>query len=75
MGWSGGSELMNELIDAMNDEKIDAYAQHRIYMRVIESFESADCDTLCECLGRDPVFDDAYFTLNPDVREYYEKEK
>jgi hypothetical protein len=72
MGWSGGSELMNEIIDVLNDERIDAEAKFRIYKKLIDAFTSQDCDTLHECFD-DPIFKDAYFACFPDELEEYEE--
>jgi hypothetical protein len=66
MGWSGGSELMTEVISGiqtlgvMNDAKAEAF-----YSKLIAAFESHDCDTLEKCLGEDRRFDAAFFKANP----------
>lgn len=59
MGWASGSELMGEVIGAVQTEVDDAKTRRKIYRRVIAAFESADCDTLYECEGSDPAFDAA----------------
>jgi hypothetical protein len=59
MGWSGGSELMSEIISAVQALKSTDDAQiQELYRRMIVEFENNhDCDTLEECLGEDQRFD------------------
>lgn len=58
MGWSGGSEIAEPIIRAIKKCVKDETSRHYIYDRLIDAFENgADCDTLCECKGIDPVFD------------------
>jgi hypothetical protein len=59
MGWSGGSELMSEMISAVQALKSAENAQiQELYRRMIVEFENShDCDTLEECLGEDQRFD------------------
>lgn len=66
MGWSGGSQLFSQIIDALNDAGVDEEQRKAIYLEVIDSFENQDCDTPEECLSEDPAFDDAYYQLHPD---------
>lgn len=54
MGWSGGSEMMEQIIAVLRPELGDK-ARERIYPKLIRIFEDQDCDTLCEC-DSDPVF-------------------
>lgn len=66
MGWSGGSELMSEIIKyakpAIPDDK-----RKRFYVGVIRAFQGEDADTLGECIGQDEKFDKAFYYLNPDA--------
>lgn len=65
MGWNGGSELMDEIIDAHVDASLDYNTKYEIYLRIIRAFMNMDADTLDECLGRDVAYDRA-------LREIYE---
>lgn len=57
MGWSGGSELMNEVIEAVKAEVLDADARMRIYEPIYRAFRKEDWDTVGESLGLDEAFD------------------
>ena len=57
MGWASGSEIAYKLITVIQDNVPDDDARQAIYEELIEAFEDADCDTLCECRGVDPVYD------------------
>lgn len=65
MSWSSGSELMDNVIDAMQAVK-DAKVRKTVYASLIEAFEDMDCDTLYECRDSDPVFAEAYRELHPN---------
>ena len=57
MGWASGSELMRGIILAAEKAIPDEKIRKAFYKKVIRSFEDADCDTLYECKGHDPVYD------------------
>lgn len=64
MGWSGGSLVFDEIIDTLSAEMPSYEARKRIYSKLIVIFEdAADCDTLCECRGRDVAFDDVWLDI------------
>lgn len=54
MGWSSGSILMDEIIDAVNVTSLSESEKEFFYWRLIKSFKGFDCDTLSECV--DPIF-------------------
>lgn len=58
MGWASGSELLGEVVGAIQSNVPDKKARKKIYERVLSAFESHDCDTTEECYGSDPVFDE-----------------
>lgn len=64
MGWSSGSELAQQLIEAIQGEVEDKASRRRIYKRMITALESFDWDTQEEALGIDPEFDKAWESLN-----------
>ncbi len=76
MGWSGGSELMTEVISgvqslgSVDDVKVEAF-----YSKLIAALENHDCDTLEECLGEDRRFDAAFFKANPYQGGFYAASK
>ncbi len=58
MGWSGGSELMSEVISGVQKLRgVDDAQIQELYRGFIVAFETQDCDTLEECLGEDQRFD------------------
>jgi hypothetical protein len=59
MSWSGGSEIMSQIISNIKD-KMDPEDRETLYKELITSFEDKDCDTLYECLNEDSVFDKVY---------------
>lgn len=69
MGWGRGSSLFSEVIDVIQGEVKDFTVRKIIYIRLIEAFESADCDTLDECYGDDPAFDKVWDEMYPSDEE------
>lgn len=69
MGWSGGADLMGDVI--MSAKKVITNKDQRcmFYKLIIPSFEGFDCDNLCECKGIDMMFDHAYNHLHPEHDE------
>ena len=69
MGWSGGADLMADVI--MSAKKVITNKDERcmFYKLIIPSFEGFDCDTLCECRGIDKMFDHAYNQLHEGDEE------
>ena len=57
---------MGVVIDTLDDEDIADDTLKRIYEKLIVAFEDHDCDTLCECLDRDPIFDEVYRSMYPE---------
>ena len=68
MGWTSGSALMTDIINAfeMNCESVDEDEAVDFFRDIITSFENSDCDTLAECLDISDAFDLAYGELHPD---------
>jgi hypothetical protein len=66
MGWSGGSSVMNGIIDVVHREIKDPAVKQRLYKGIIEALEGSDWDTQEECLGQDIAFDAALAELYPD---------
>lgn len=60
MGWASGSRLASELIEALAEVVDDDEVRQAYYSKMIEIFEDYDCDTLDECCGFDPAFDEAW---------------
>lgn len=60
MGWSSGSGLAHDLIVTIKKNVKDKDTRRKIYVVLIDSFENYDCDTLNECVGIDPVFDEFF---------------
>lgn len=61
MGWSSGSRLMSDIIDAVYSNVRDKSARAKIYEILIPAFEDFDCDTLSECTDVDEEFDRIWY--------------
>ncbi len=66
MGWSSGSRLAGELIEAAKDTISNPDDRQEFYELMIDRFKDFDCDTLDECVGIDPAFDDVWEKLYPN---------
>ena len=66
MGWASGSSLFSDIIETIQFHVPDEDTRGNMYVELISAFEAADCDTLDECLGEDPVFDSVFNTACPD---------
>ena len=69
MGWASGGYLYRSIIKALKQLVPDDVERVRVHKVMIPLFESADWDTQDECLGIDPAYDDALFTLHPEWRD------
>lgn len=66
MGWASGSEIAYNVIKAIKKNVKDDRAREKIYIALIDAFEQADCDTLCELVPIDPMYDQ-FFREEEDV--------
>jgi hypothetical protein len=66
MGWSSGTELMNNIIEIIKEQVNDEIIRRTIYSHMIAVFLDQDWDTEEECLGRDKAYDVAFYELYPD---------
>lgn len=57
MGWASGSDVAYPIIKAAKKHIKDDKVREKIYIALIDAFEDADCDTLYELVGIDPIFD------------------
>lgn len=64
MGWNTGSQIMSDIIIALQDRVTDDNMRMEIYQDLIPIFENYDCDTLDECFQYDETFEAAYKSLN-----------
>lgn len=60
MGWSSGGEVARPIIKAIKKNVKDDGSRKKIYTALIDAFEDAACDTLYECMGIDPTFDEFF---------------
>ena len=56
MGWSGGSEVMSEIIRGLKKAKVQSDARLVVYAVVVPALENQDADCLYECADDDPIF-------------------
>ena len=68
MGWSGGSRVMDGIIEALNCDNVGLHPLQRswLYMEIIPILEDEDWDTIDECMGTDAVFDQVVQELHPE---------
>lgn len=66
MGWSSGSRLMSEIIEAIEDNVSNYETKVEIFKVLIEKFEDYDCDNLNECLDESIAFEEAYKSIHED---------
>lgn len=64
MGWASGSRLFGKVIEAAKSRMSDRERKD-FYKEVIDAFEDSDWDTQDECLGADPMFDEALREFHP----------
>lgn len=69
MGWSSGSQIMSEVISAIQPHMPDENARKEVYKALIPAFEDQDWDTQEECEGEDPAYDAALLELHPEWHE------
>lgn len=68
MGWASGSALFSEVWKAVR-KHLPKNKRVDVCKKLIEEFESEDCDTICECFGDDPVIEQAYYQLHPEAED------
>jgi hypothetical protein len=66
MSWSGGSELMSEVIHALDKHVPSETMRRKLYSRLIQVWENNDWDAADECMGEDPAYDEALRKLKPE---------
>lgn len=66
MGWSNGSSILCEVIEAIEEHAHADSDKVSMFEAIIAAFEDADCDTTGECLAQSSAFDEAYARLHPD---------
>lgn len=69
MGWSRGSQIMDQIIGQLQTHLPDEEVRQGVYAILIETFEDMDWDTQNECEGVDPAFDAALEAAHPDWYE------
>lgn len=55
-----GSAFLETMIDGIEDSSLSHSNRVLVYEVLIECFENYECDTINECLGADPAFDEAW---------------
>lgn len=64
MGWGSGATLMYGIIQRVRPHMPDD-ARKSLYLAIIPEFEEMDWDTQRDCMGEDPMFDEALKKLHP----------
>lgn len=60
MGWASGSDVAYNMINVILENVPDDDVRRILYETLINSLEDLDCDTLYECVGVDPVYDEFF---------------
>lgn len=66
MGWTGGIDIMDSIVECLQKEIEDADKRKNIYIKIIKILEGEDWDTLCECQNKDKAFKKAVKELYPE---------
>ena len=69
MGWSSGTWVANDCLTVLKKNKVDL--KPKLVRGLVQVFEQADCDNLCEIEEDWPEVGEALRHLHP---EYYEDE-
>ena len=64
MGWASGSDLMSEIIAGCKKKKLDDKTRLTVYKICIDALEGEDWDTQDECIGEDPMYDNALYAIH-----------
>ena len=67
MGWATGSSIMGNIVGDLEDSPLSHTQRVLVYEILIDQFENYDCDTLDECVGADPAFDEAMVNTGHEV--------
>ena len=59
MSWGGGTDIMYDTFTSFNKHEVPAPLRRKLYIDLIESLRSMDWGDPDECLGPDPMFDEA----------------
>lgn len=69
MGWASGAAMYYTVIRVLQHRVSDDKERELLHRDLITVFEDEDWDTQDECLGIDPAFDNALYTLHPEWRD------
>lgn len=72
MGWASGSSLMGAIIGAVRANVSDEAVREKIYLPIFREFRNDDWDTVDECIGDDPAFDN--MLRKEDPRYFYDED-
>jgi hypothetical protein len=59
MGWGGGTDVASDAITSFKEHNVPDSLRRELYIDLIQSLRSLDWNSCDECLGQDPVFDEA----------------
>lgn len=59
MSWGGGTDIMFDTFKSFKKNNVPDQLRHDLYIDLIESLRSLDWGSADECLGSDPMFDEA----------------
>ena len=59
MSWGGGTDIMFDTFTSFKKHDVPDSLRRSLYIDLIESFQSMDWGSSDECVGSDPMFDEA----------------
>jgi hypothetical protein len=66
MGWGGGSRITSQVVRGLRKRNVPAVTRKVFYEVLIPALEDCDWDNVDECMGDDPVLDEAVKSIHPD---------
>lgn len=59
MSWGGGTWIMFDMIKSFNKREVPDPLRRDLYLDLIDALQGEDWGSADECLGDDPMFDEA----------------
>jgi hypothetical protein len=59
MSWGGGTDIMFDMMRSFDRDDVEDAVRRQLYVDLIKSLWDQDWGSADECLGNDPMFDEA----------------
>lgn len=67
MGWSSGTELVEDVAKAIKKHVVDPKVKRKLYDALVTAAINQDWDNEDEVMGLDPILDKSIKTINADI--------